>query len=80
MLQGHVPLRSTPWEIREGTGGSVLGSSSMGSAPPNPVEGSITNPFSTNPFYSDVQELSLRVDRLESRSRRLRQKIERLKA
>ena len=31
-------------------------------------------------FYSDVQELSLRVERLESRSRRLRQKIEQLKA
>jgi len=31
-------------------------------------------------FYSDVQELSLRVERLESRSRRLRQKIAQLKA
>ena len=31
-------------------------------------------------FYGDVQELSLRVERLESRSRRLRQKIAQLKA
>jgi ubiquinone biosynthesis protein UbiJ len=31
-------------------------------------------------FYGDVQELSLRVERLESRSRRLRQKITQLKA
>jgi len=31
-------------------------------------------------FYGDVQELSLRAERLESRSRRLRQKIAQLKA
>lgn len=44
-------------------------------------EGRLSPPrLELDDFYRDVQELSLRVERLESRSRRLRQKIDRIKA